>query len=345
MSQDTLPSQIDIFATTPQSKDWDSNNYAQQVADVSRWAERYGCKGILVYADNGICDPWLVSSIVMQNTTTLSPLIAVQPAYMHPYAAAKMIATWGFLHQRRFFVNMIAGGFRNDLLALNDSTPHDERYARLTEYTQIMRRLLEDPQGVTYEGKYYQVSNLKMTPALPEHLFPGILISGSSEAGLQASRDTGATAIKYPQRSTEEAVVQQGVEELPSGIRVGIVARETSEEAWKVAHDRFPPDRKGQLAHQLAMKTSDSQWHHQLSDMAKEDADRDDPYWLGPFENYRTFCPYLVGSYERVAQELRGYFNVGYRTFILDIPPCEEELRHTSIAFNEAMAEQTVIGG
>lgn len=342
MSNDALPNQIDIFATTPQSKDWDSGNYAQQVADVARWSERYGCKGILVYADNGICDPWLVSNIILQNTTTLCPLVAVQPAYMHPYTAAKMIASYAFLHNRRFFVNMIAGGFRNDLLALNDSTPHDDRYVRLTEYTQIMRQLLESPTGVTFEGQYYKVENLKMTPALPEHLFPGILISGSSPAGLQAAQDIGATAIKYPQRISDEATVQQESAENPSGVRVGIVARETSEEAWRVAHDRFPPDRKGQIAHQLAMKTSDSQWHHQLSDMAKADADKDDPYWLGPFENYRTFCPYLVGSYERVAQELRGYIDVGYRTFILDIPPCEEELRHTSIAFNESMVGQFV---
>jgi alkanesulfonate monooxygenase len=71
--------------------------------------------------------------------------------------------------------------------------------------------------------------------------------------------------------------------------------------------------------------------------MAAEDADKDDPYWLGPFENYRTFCPYLVGSYERVAQELQAYIEVGYGTFILDIPPSEEELQHTSIAFQEAL--------
>ena len=34
------------------------------------------------------------------------------------------------------------------------------------------------------------------------------------------------------------------------------------------------------------------------------DGERRSPYWLGPFHNYKTFCPYLVGSYERVADEL-----------------------------------------
>ena len=336
-----IPREIEVFATTPQSKNSTADAYARDVAQVARWAEQYGCKGILIYADNGICDPWIVSSIVLQNTTTLSPLVAVQPAYMHPYTAAKMLATYAFLHGRQFYLNMIAGGFRNDLLALNDQTPHDARYERLTEYTLILRQLLEDPSPVTFEGKWFKVENLKMTPPLDPELFPGLLISGSSDAGLKAAHDIGATPIKYPQRISDEASirVEQGVaQDEKAGIRVGIIARETTEEAWRVAHDRFPADRKGQLAHQLAMKTSDSQWHQQLAEMAKEDAEKDDAYWLGPFENYRTFCPYLVGSYERVAQEVRGYLDVGYSTFILDIPPCEEELQHTSIVFHEALA-------
>lgn len=339
MSHAGIPHEIDVFATTPQSKDWSSHNYAQQVADVARWSERYGCKGILVYADNGICDPWLVSNIILQNTQRLCPLVAVQPAYMHPYTAAKMLATFGFMYGRRLFLNMIAGGFKNDLDALHDTTPHDDRYKRLVEYTQIIKRLLSGESGVSYDGDYYQTTNLKMTPPLDRSLFPGVLISGSSPAGLAAAEAIGATPIKYPQRITDETDLrQEHDQDSPAGIRVGIIARETSEEAWKVAHDRFPPDRKGQIAHQLAMKVSDSQWHRQLSDMAKADADADNAYWLGPFENYRTFCPYLVGSYERVAQEIKGYLAIGYRTFILDIPPCEEELHHTAIVFNEAMA-------
>jgi alkanesulfonate monooxygenase len=47
-------------------------------------------------------------------------------------------------------------------------------------------------------------------------------------------------------------------------------------------------------------------------------------------------CPYLVGSYDQVADELARYFNAGYRTVILDIPPNAEELTHTFAAFNRA---------
>jgi len=117
---------------------------------------------------------------------------------------------------------------------------------------------------------------------------------------------------------------------------VGIIARESADEAWRVAHTRFPADRKGQLTHQVAMKRSDSSWHFQLSNMAREAQSSGSIYWLWPFENYKTFCPYLVGSYEQVAGEVSKYVARGYRNFILDIPAAQEELRHINVVFNSA---------
>ncbi len=123
---------------------------------------------------------------------------------------------------------------------------------------------------------------------------------------------------------------------IKTGVRVGIIARKSEEEAWRVANERFPGDRKGQITHQLAMKTSDSAWHKQLSQMAATPGQNDSPYWLWPFENYKTFCPYLVGSYERVAAELAKYLELGHLTFILDIPAAKDELEHISVVFSSA---------
>jgi alkanesulfonate monooxygenase len=325
---------VEVFSTTPQSKDLDQSEYLRRVEDVARWSDEAGYRGILVYTDNGIVDPWLVSQVILQSTKSLCPLIAIQPIYMHPYTAAKMVSTYAFLHERRIYLNMLAGGFKNDLIALNDKTPHDDRYVRTVEYTQIMKALLSSPEPVTFEGKYYKVTNLKMTPPLPEEVFPGILISGSSDAGLAAAREIGATAVKYPKPPGEE--VDQHGDVIDSGVRVGIIAREDSDEAWRVGRERFPEDRKGQITHKLAMKVSDSQWHKQLSELGEQSASEENPYWLGPFENYSTFCPYLVGSYDRVADEVARYIELGFKTFILDIPPSEEEIEHTAVVFDRA---------
>src|SRR5438034_9126963 len=41
---------LEVFSTCTQSTDGDREAYVQRVADVARWSERAGCKGILVYS-------------------------------------------------------------------------------------------------------------------------------------------------------------------------------------------------------------------------------------------------------------------------------------------------------
>lgn len=327
---------IPVFSTCPQSREALGPSYVQRVVDVARWSEAAGCEGILIYTDNGLVDPWLVAQLVTQSTERLAPLVALQAAYMHPFTAANMVATLGHLYGRRVWLNLLAGGFRNDLLALNDPTPHDERYARTCEYAEVITRLLTG-ESVTFAGRYYSVTNLRLAAALPPEIRPGLMMSGSSPAGLAAARAVGALAVKYPKRPSDESPQDQE----DSGVRVGIVARPDADEAWRVAHARFPEDRKGQLTQKLAMKVSDSHWHRQLAEMGAEEGGDNDPYWLWPFENYATFCPYLVGSYDRIAEELRRYMGLGFGAFILDIPPSEEELRHIGVVFERAGARLT----
>jgi len=328
-------SSLEAFSTCPQISSAPREGYLENVIEVAKWSEEHGCRGILVYTDNSQADPWLIAQIIIQSTDRLAPLVAIQPAYMHPYSVAKMIATLGHLYGRRVYLNMVAGGFKNDLAALNDTTPHDQRYLRLTEYTSIIKQLLDGDGPVSFSGEFYEINNLRLTPPLPPELFPVIFVSGSSDAGLATAQAVGATAIKYP-KPVSECHPESPDAGFDSGIRVGIIARPSEPEAWRVAHERFPEDRKGQLTHQLAMRVSDSQWHQQLSKMANETKSNHNPYWLVPFENYKTFCPYLVGSYDTVAQEISHYVGLGFRTFILDIPPDREELRHTGIVFRQA---------
>ncbi len=333
-----IPStQIEIFATCPQATQVAHENYFNHLIDVAQWSEKYGCRGILVYTDNTQLDPWIVSQIIIENTETLSPLVAIQPVYLHPLAVAKMVATLGFLHRRKIYLNMVAGGFKNDLTALNDLTPHDQRYNRMIEYVTVIKRLLTDQAAVSFDGEFYRADKLKMFPQVPSELFPGIFVSGSSEAGLAAAEAMEATAIKYPKPPGE---YENEPPNTNSGIRVGIIARASEDEAWQVAHERYPEDRKGELAHQLAMKVSDSVWHQQLSDLGQ--SSERNPYWLTPFQTHKTYCPYLVGSYSTVANEIARYVDLGFSTFIVDIPPSEEELYHTGIAFKQAQVNQTM---
>jgi alkanesulfonate monooxygenase len=326
---------IDLYTTCPPYKGQDAGQYLEQVSEVSRWSDDAGCKGILVYTDNSLPDPWLIAQLVIQHTHTLEPLVAVQPVYMHPYSVAKMVSTLSVMYNRRMCLNMVAGGFTNDLRALSDTTPHDRRYDRLVEYGTIIQRLLEGNAPVTVEGEFYRVEQLTLKPVLPRQLYPVITISGSSAAGLSAAAALKAVAVKYPE-PPEQVAAQAHFGSAGCGCRIGIIARESEEDAWRIAEERFPSDRMGMMAHRLAMKTSDSVWHRTLSGEQSQIKEKRSTYWLGPFENYKTFCPYLVGSYESVSDCLAVYLAEGFTTIILDVPASEQDLTHTRVVLAHA---------
>ncbi len=330
---------VTIYATSPPSVDFDDRDYPLRVAEIARWSEAAGCEGTLVYSDHRLADPWAVAHHLLNATERLVPLVALQPAYMHPFTVAKMIATLSGWYNRRIDLNLLAGGFKRDLEAMGDMTPHDERYTRLEEYSRIITGLLEaswEKRGFTLEGKYYTSDNLRLSQRIPSELMPRLLVSGSSEAGQAAARSLGATAISYPLPTAAYDTETVGA---ATGLRVGLIARDDEAGAWRIAEERFPPDRKGEIAHKMATKVSDSQWHHTLSEIGEGGPGQ--PYWMRPFQSYKTFCPYLVGDYPTVAHEIARYMKVGFGTFILDVPGSEAELEMVGRLF--AMAQDEAV--
>jgi alkanesulfonate monooxygenase len=336
-----MTNDIQVFTTTP-PYDTALPDYRARVAECSRWSDQHGCRGTLVYTDNSMLDPWLVAQVIIESTTSLRPLVAVQPVYMHPYSVAKIVVSLAHMHGRGVDMNMVAGGFKKDLEALDDVTPHDSRYDRVVEYTRIVTGLLAGGGPVSHAGEFHTVSNLRLTPPLPPDLMPLITLSGSSTAGRAAAVELGAVGVKYPRPDLED-VPREADEPVERGIRVGIIARETEDEAWAIAHARFPPDRRGQLVHQLAMAVSDSVWHRQLAEAGRE-ARGDSPYWMVPYENYRTFCPYLVGDHSQIAEIIARYLATGHRTYIMDVPFAEDDLVHATVVFRMAADRAAGVG-
>lgn len=320
---------LELFSTCPPSGRRLTPGYQQRVIDAARWSERAGCRGMLIYTDNSLLDPWVLAQLVLAHTEALNPLVAVQPVYAHPYTVAKKVVSLAVLYHRRLYLNMVAGGFHNDLTALNGDLPHDRRYHRLCEYTRIVEALFTGAP-ITVRGEFYTVKGLRLEPPLSEPLRPGIFVSGSSPAAQAAARALGATLVQYP---APAPFVEPAPTALSAGIRIGIVTRPADSQAWEVARARFPESRPGQLTHQLATRLSDSSWHSRLSQTQAEDS----PYWLHPFRNYYTFCPYLVGSYAVVATEVSKFLRAGYRTIILDVPADEDDLQHTMAALRLAV--------
>ena len=94
--------------------------------------------------------------------------------------------------------------------------------------------------------------------------------------------------------------------------------------------------------HAMASRASDAAWHQQLRERRAEAKGERGVYWLKPFETYKTFCPYYVGSYDDVAAELAGMMGLGITLFVLDIFEREDDYAHAAEAF--ARAESAAFG-
>jgi alkanesulfonate monooxygenase len=325
---------VTVYSTCPSSHNLSGARFRERIVDVARWTEAAGCRGLLVYTDNTLVDPWAAAQLMIDKTESLVPLVAVQPVYMHPFTVARMISTIGFLYGRSVDLNLVTGGYGEHLRALGDILDHDERYHRLGEYGKVINRLLTGTRPITHLGDFFSLNAATITPPLPAELAPRLFLSGSSEASREVCRAMGAVRLAYPRAIHEydddpTALVR-------SGIRLGIIARDTSEEAWRVAHHRFPSDQVGEQFHDMAEGLVESHWHKRLSVDARQAPTGEGTYWMYPFRTYKTFCPYLVGSYAEVAAMLRRYLDLGVATIILDVPQEADDLYTAGIALREA---------
>lgn len=141
--------------------------FRRRLTDEIRWAEDAGCRGTLVHSDNKLLDPWAAAQMIMECPRTLVPMVAVNPAYIHPFSAARMISTLGFLYRRQVNLNYVTGGFHRHLRELGCELEHDTRYTRLVEYADIVSRLLSSERPVSHAGEFTQVRSAKLSPPLP----------------------------------------------------------------------------------------------------------------------------------------------------------------------------------
>jgi alkanesulfonate monooxygenase len=232
---------IDVFSVVPRTAD--PQRYSDGIRIVTRLSDKYGYSGVLVYTGHDVyVEPWLAAQEMIRTSADLAPLVAVNPIYMHPFTAARMIASLAYVYGRRVCLNLVTGTALRDLDSLSQLLSHDDRYERLLEYAVLLQRLLAGG-NVTYEGKYYQVRNLQLLPRVPAALLPRFFLAGQSDAARRVARDTGATCLHMlPPTLTASGAAG-------AGVNLGIITREREQEAWAAARARFPENECGQTIH------------------------------------------------------------------------------------------------
>jgi alkanesulfonate monooxygenase len=307
-----------IFAISPRTRDID--DYWTDICKVATFSETCGLTGVLLFTGNDTyLEPWMVAHELLRQTAKISPLVAVNPIYMHPFTVAKMIASLVRLHGRKIFLNMVTGTALSHQTAMGDGLSHDERYDRLAEYIQIVKALLGSTRPFSFTGRYYQTDQLQLFPGTSSDKMPEFLLAGQSAAARKVCAATGSIAMQMLPADLEDASPH-----IP-GMHFGIVARESEGAAWKAAKALFPENPEYRSLLEYSMSNTDAAWKRRMKADAERGAAEKNGYWLAPFANFQADCPYLVGNHESVAERLRRLAQRGVTTFVLDIPAREEE--------------------
>jgi hypothetical protein len=205
---------------------------------------------------------------------------------------------------------------------------HEERYEASAEFTHVWRKVLEG-ETVDFDGKHIQVKGAKLLYPPVQQPRPPLYFGGSSAA----AQDLAAEQVEmYLTWGEPPAQVKEKIAEVRAkaaakgrkvrfGIRLHVIVRETTEEAWKAA-DRLIAnlDEKTIADAQKAFARFDSVGPatHGRAARRQKRQPRSQPQPVGRGGLVRGGAgTALVGDGPTVAARVKEYADLGIDTFIL----------------------------
>jgi probable F420-dependent oxidoreductase len=132
-------------------------------------------------------DPFIALSFIAAHTThiPLGTSVLIMP-YRNPIVTAKMIATLDQMSGGRVIVGVGVGWNEAEYRAL--SVPFHERGARTNEYLRLWKACWA-PGVVSFEGKFFAFSHMRISPKPIQQPHPPIWVGGSSPAALRRTAE------------------------------------------------------------------------------------------------------------------------------------------------------------
>ncbi len=323
----------------------DSFTYIDYLGQIARAAEINRFGGVLMVNAPGGEEPWTVCSLLARETRTLKFVSAFQPFHFSPFVAAQMAATYQRASGNRLVWNIINGGSEAVQRQVGDFTDHDERYARASEFMDLVKGYWHH-EDFHYTGRYYSAEGGGLRGPQKKAELPLICTAGSSEAArefaarhayyylMRAERPEEIRALMDDVRQRAEA---HGNGTLRFGLSIDVVTRPTEEEARAEARRFFDEGlAKGVVqrlaAHEGLRSARKLGFEHEYAEKTPEAGFEDffihPNLWSG--FGYIGIPPgvALVGSYQNVIARIHEYHEVGVELFFLaGYPHLEETYR------------------
>ncbi len=110
---------------------------------------------LLPYGSNS-ADSFVTAAAVGQLTERIRPIVALRPNTTPPTVGAQKLATLDQLTEGRAVVHLISGGNDAEQARQGDYLPKSQRYARTSEYIDVLRRSWTEPAPFSHEGEFYK---------------------------------------------------------------------------------------------------------------------------------------------------------------------------------------------
>ncbi|TCV95459.1 LLM class flavin-dependent oxidoreductase [Biostraticola tofi] len=222
-----LPTQTGGFSqsTYPRGTDWQFEYNKQLtlsaekhgfdfVFSLQQWVPKGGFGGEAHYRENFL-DPFITTVALSSITTSIMTISTVNVLYgnLHPLYLARFAATADHIAQGRFGLNIVTGyDAKEPLMFGMDRLDHDARYQQAGEFSEIMERLWEGEDNLTFDGRFYQLQDAWVSPR-PRYGRPIMVSASASAAGFAYAAEHSDIVFTS---SPAGAVFEQAIEALPA---------------------------------------------------------------------------------------------------------------------------------
>lgn len=304
-------------------------------AEMAQAIESHGFEGALIGAGWGRTDTFTLATALTARTRRFQPLAAIRPGYWQPGPFACAAATLDQLGQGRLLVNIVTG--KDDHRAYGDfAEDNASRYERTREFMQIVRRLWTE-EDVTFAGQHFRVEHSTCLPRPYRPGGPPLYFGGASSAAEQVAASEADVQLMWgePLSMVEERVDRlkrlsaacDRARPLEYGLRVTVVVRDTTDEAWRAARQKLG-GWDGNLDRRVEKNVTGqgSVGQARLRELVEQAEVLDRCLWTTP-ATYGTGAAstWLVGSAEDVIASLEAYVALGVTHFILSDTPYRDE--------------------
>jgi alkanesulfonate monooxygenase len=299
-----------------------------------------------------------VAAYAASVTERINLMIAHRPGFTSPTVAARQLATLDHLTGGRAGVHIITGGSDQELKQDGDFLTKDERYARTSEYLDVVKASWTSDAPFNYAGAYYRFERAfsAVKPIQKPHL--PVYFGGSSDAAIEVA---GKHADIYALWGETHAQVKETVARVRAAasrhgreheVRFSLSFRpilaDTEEQAWARAEAILKRTKAVRSAAGLGAAAPPPNEGARRLLAAAAQGDRLDKRLymaIAAVTGAQGNSTALVGTPDQVADALLDYHELGVTTFLIrGFDPYEDAVqygRELIPAFRHLLADRT----